>query len=396
MMRFNNKTISAVRYNGLPLKLIRYNNGVVWRAYKTAAGSVITLTDSCGDTLKMLKLYGRSSQNTLTGKNLLARDGHFALASSNMGDNSLREGNDYVSTIIDCTKYGRSFYFSSDDFKKYNSSAIRTGVSANMPEAGGYIYRTSNAASNSSITVSGDKNYLYIGEMPADTAVGLPNSMIEVGKTKTDYEPYCGGTPSPNIKYPQDISAVSGLTVYTGTAADTPLCSLSVPFSLDGIGTARDELTLYDSTGTLVHKTHRVVFDGSSDENVSVATGGSGTNTYKYIELTLPYKGKAAYTTDFLCTRMIKTDAELSANAVFINNYSKFTFGENVFGGGIDTVTQLREWLSQNPIEVVYELSEPIKETVSFDLSPLKTYEGGCSVWNSAGDDMEIGYCSAE
>ena len=63
---------------------------------------------------------------------------------------------------------------------------------------------------------SGDSTELYLAIYPTDTAtwnsaiIYLRNAQLEKGSTPSSYEPYVGGTASPNPDYPQDVQVVTG------------------------------------------------------------------------------------------------------------------------------------------------------------------------------------------
>lgn len=65
--------------------------------------------------------------------------------------------------------------------------------------------------------ISNSEGKMYLAISPTDTNVWqelipfFENVQIEEGSSETSYEPYVGGTPSPNPDYPQEIKSVSGI-----------------------------------------------------------------------------------------------------------------------------------------------------------------------------------------
>ena len=377
MVRFNNNEVSAVRYNGTPLGFLRYDNDVVLMSYKTAYGKTVTLNDSRSDTVKMLKLFGSSSQDTLSGKNLLARDSRLGFA--NASENTVfTDAPSYNSTIIDCNKHGRTFYFSCDDFAGYNSNSLRVGYSESFPTAGTAAVRASNIGSNKTITVPDNMNYLYVGEL-ASSSNGLPNSMLEAGNTKTDYEPYCGAKPSPNLDYPIDIISADTPTVSVGDTSDSALCSADVPFVLRSVGSVRDELILYScGSGKLIRNTLVKQY------TLRKQTG----DYYKY-----GYRF-TAYCNDFLQDKILCRELGYSSSAG-----SGLTSPDGIrYNKELNTLVAQAETDNDSiTVNVLGAARNPVEINLSADevnaiMSRLCTYNGATVISNSAELDMEAAY----
>lgn len=178
-------------------------------------GSNFSLENAQNGKLDSFGMDGNTEQITYTGKNLLdIPDGSIV----NQGVTVTRNNNvitfsgtatgTYPSTgsfpftiapgtyTISSTNNNYDFFLW---FRNLNSDLIN---SANLHKGTKTITITSN---NITALVIGVEN------LTTGTTYNIETSIqIEKGSTATDYEPYVGGTPSPNPDYPQDIRVVTG------------------------------------------------------------------------------------------------------------------------------------------------------------------------------------------
>lgn len=162
-------------------------------------GSPILLTDSADGSLIDFKAYGRSEQKQYTGKNLWEYGDQSFTYNISKAVN-LKPGTYTFSAIVtssdDQSDVSRVFFFDE------NGSTVRSGdLSRNT---------------RSSITVELNKDVTSIrlytagwdSISAADTAT-YKDIQLELSDTMTDYEPYVGGTASPNPSYPQEIKSIA-------------------------------------------------------------------------------------------------------------------------------------------------------------------------------------------
>lgn len=143
-----------------------------------------------------------------------------------------------------------------------------------------------------------------------------------------------------------------------------------------------DSVTLKNGKLEVCRKNANVVFDGSDDE------GWAYNNQYFYSSIIT--KTIANIYSEFYCdyfmsvdinTSILTKDNSIGLRDTFVAiNCSKFT-----------TLTEWKTWLSQNPITVVYQLVEPIIETMATDID-LSTYNHVTNITNSDGANMEVEY----
>ena len=170
------------------------------------------------------KLYGDTFQQTYTGKNLAYAE------SSNVSNNGISATYNPSTYVI--TINGTATTTWSIPFKHFTEASLilpagtytlkQRGTLTNGKigvnlRSSGTILTQKEVNSNTleaSFTISSDADdgYLFIGSMTAGQAVtGTITVQLEAGSTATSYEPYVGGTPSPNPDYPQQIQTVTGL-----------------------------------------------------------------------------------------------------------------------------------------------------------------------------------------
>lgn len=172
------------------------------------SGEVVSLDDSSNGKIQKLVIYGRSEQKTLSGKNLFGNIIHDGLFGNS--DGIFAGGTGYKHVIINTANIN-ALVFSNGDLTLLNSSVIRVFGSAEYPIAGGRNIRLSNISSKDNTCNCSDYNYILLGlNMNNESSFDVIQNtyQIEKGTVATDYEPYCGGVPSPNPEFPQEISSV--------------------------------------------------------------------------------------------------------------------------------------------------------------------------------------------
>lgn len=204
----------------------------------------IELDDTAWAELIDVKMYGDTSQQTYTGKNLFdidqytnawIRGGGGAASLEKVDSNTLRttnkisQTNNFAFIPIPNTNavLGKTITLSSQ--VKFGSGATTAKLVCFWMHSGGLDSQIGsdtvfNTDGNYSLTVnipdsipSGATNVGYgiyaSGNNPAPavgTYVDYSNIQVEVGSTVTSFEPYVGGVPAPNPDYPQPVQTVTG------------------------------------------------------------------------------------------------------------------------------------------------------------------------------------------
>lgn len=156
-----------------------------------------TLVGSKEGGYKLLSMSGKSVQKTFSGKNLWS-----------LGDISFTRNQSY-SVDLPAGTYTLSAIASSSDtddtkllVRVYDEESDQKSLllNRNVRNSGTFTLTSRIATVQFSASSS---NSLADG----DTAT-FTNIQLEQGEVMTDYEPYCGGVPSPNPNYPQSINNV--------------------------------------------------------------------------------------------------------------------------------------------------------------------------------------------
>ncbi|MEE3324184.1 MAG: hypothetical protein VZR33_02530 [Methanosphaera sp.] len=184
-----------------PFKYMEQPSPEFDREYVEETGTDLTFNNSVEAPL-LMDLKGNTSQNTLSGKNLFNKNdivsGSYINEDGSIGSNAntfycnyikVKQNTTYTISGKNNLWTNTATYDSNKNFiARVNDSALTTGNNV-------YYIRT-----------NGRLEYLN-------------NIQIEEGSTATAYEPYCGGIPSPNPSYPQNVNVVSGdndINIYSG------------------------------------------------------------------------------------------------------------------------------------------------------------------------------------
>ena len=191
---------------------------------------------------------------------------------------------------------------------------------------------------------------------------------LELGSAATDYEPY-ESDPTP-------ITVQFGQTVYGGT--------------LDSV------------SGVLRVNTRYMVFDGTQQiglanwrplsNSIGWLYTPSVTPNIKNYEITAANLPNCKLKSNRLQTVVYGGSEGLYGNdtpCISLVGTEYWAIGMRINDPSLTSVTAINNWLSQNPIEVVYELSEPIEIPLSA-ISPIPALVGTNNVYSDAGDvDVE-------
>ena len=175
----------------------------------TDEGTTFTISNTKKGKMQ-LDVKGNTEQTTYTGKNLFDKDNTQIL-------NYILNDAGYLAT----SDTNRSFIFETTPNTTYTLSKIagdrfRVAEFQTMPTSGTlYQNRIKNDTATSIVyTTSSIGNYIVVNFASTIDLNNLQNILnsfqIEKNSTATDYEPYVGGTASPNPNYPQDIRVVKG------------------------------------------------------------------------------------------------------------------------------------------------------------------------------------------
>lgn len=174
-------------------------------------GTSFYLTDSLNMKFKMFKIYGRTTQESTTGKNLF-NEVQLLEATDWQVNNGV-----YSGTIDNWfSKFKNGFTGLSFETNTQYTISLKGYTTGGTPRI--KIVYTDSTSSTLAISASSMTEYSItstsgktISSVQADFGSGsaqtlsLSEIQIEKGTSKTSFEPYTGGEPAPNPNYPQDI-----------------------------------------------------------------------------------------------------------------------------------------------------------------------------------------------
>lgn len=179
------RTESTQLYYGAP---IEYTNGIA---------------------INSLEIKGATEQASYSGKNLFNKSTQTSGYLNNTGGISNTSSvsdktSDYIE-VLPNTSYTLSSPGWYLKIAQYNSSKA-------------FVKFQSSGANITSNTVNTESSTRFIRISYGNAQIN-PNVQFEKGAAATGYEPYVGGTVSPNPSYPQEVKTVTGLTKFTVSAA---------------------------------------------------------------------------------------------------------------------------------------------------------------------------------
>lgn len=193
-----------------------------------ASGENIVVTDSDEQKPLGLAIDGKSEQTQYSGKNHF-NIGKTVTSTENITTYTKDDNSITITTESELTDgYGRVLIDAPVDSSK--TYTISFDVDSTCKILVGWMGCTK------IIDSSGEKHYsatfngittqsLSIASRDVNTTVKFSNIQIEEGNVSTDYEPYCGGKPSPNPSYPQEIRNIGVYDEASGKYAVEVKCT---------------------------------------------------------------------------------------------------------------------------------------------------------------------------
>lgn len=240
-------------------------------------GENLTLNGTAEDDFRKFVVKGNTKQDSYTGKNLVPFTNQ---------DFTLNNVHYYVkngSLILDGTSTSETSSLNSKFKEQFRFTLPEGTYKISHKETDGACYLYNLNDTSSAITVV-NKNILsdtftlteetevYIGFYVYQNIFNNVNTelMIEEGSTATSYEPYVGGTASPNPDYPQEIKNVSGnvnVTVGNKNLIDYKMINANASLSNNGYY-------------FLTFPTNATILNGKFKENTqyTLSTKGYGLN----------------------------------------------------------------------------------------------------------------------
>ena len=225
------------------------------------------------------KLYGDTFQQSYTGKNLcritlpgtsvVVYSGNTITLNGTRTPGNLQNTSN-IGTILGAGTYTiRAFLLSGSASGNGTRFIMRIGNNTLTVRSD-----ISGASEALSVTLDSDadvKLQIWVDEETTYNNLGI-GYQIEAGSTATSYEPYVGGTPSPNPDYPQPIQTVTGEQTVTINSTDYPIDLGNI--ELCKLGDYQDYIWK-DGEDWKVHKDiNHIVFTGNESWVKHYATDG--------------------------------------------------------------------------------------------------------------------------
>ena len=239
----------------------------------TASGNPITISlgEDAGQ-ITSAQLDGDTYQQSYTGKNLFSstlEDGYYSQSTGEkVGSSSEAVRSATPSAVQASTQYCFSV----------NGTIYATGfrLFCYKPDM---TFISTTTTSTGTFTTPAECGYVNFHSTGLKTS--YPNNdeliQIELGSTATSYEPYCGGVPSPNPDYPQQIQTVMGTQTVSINGTDYPISLGSI--ELCKLGDYQDYIYKSGSDWKIARKVLKRQFNGSDTDISANGWVNSGTST---------------------------------------------------------------------------------------------------------------------
>ena len=239
-------------------------------------GSEIALDNTAEAPFNILRHKGNATQTTLSGKNKIVcpvssrtnSDVLWTITADTITASGLASSN--WTTPFDYLPLSAPLEPGTYTFSIPN--ALEKVIQINLKTSGGTVSDFSIQPGNKSVSFNYDDTAVYWriayrAENGATVNISMPNKLqLEAGSTATDFEPYVGGTASPNPDYPQDIQVVTGDSTITIDDGGDNSQTYVIPFGdtyLAAIGDYADEPVNVDGTWYIRRAIGKVVLNGS-------------------------------------------------------------------------------------------------------------------------------------
>lgn len=326
------------------------------------------------------KLGGDASQTTYSGKNLYNKFGDLAYPSTAYMDATTLQSNGTLKTTANYSSNASKGYkllnYSANTTYCFSGKLVSSTGSGQSSIAVvrimGHNGSNWSAIKNWTLASTGDFDFTFNTGTYSDIFISLnsngttgssyeavyDNIQIEQSATKTDYEPYCGGIPSPNPDYPQDINVVTGTQTIDINGTSYPINLGNI--WLAEVGAHQDGIKKTDGKWYIEKQTGKVVLDGSETWNyVSSDNGYFQFNTPSMN--VVPFDGNPA--TNALCdhftprSRWYVSTGKVNLTINLNGSYCAIRY--ETYPPTAQGLADFKTWLSNNKPTVYYALATP-------------------------------------
>ena len=289
-----------------------------------ASGESIHIKDASDKRLVSQKVFGKSTQFTTTGAQLLSNDGNLLAGPDGMVD----EYKSTISSVIDVRNIDTVFL--SGDIKTLNSSLVRIGGAENIPQKGSVVERTE--WTSVGLKDVSSYNYILVSFSIYGTNTTLEDInegfMLNPGTTALPWEPYTGGISSPNPNYPQEIESTGdrGSIEESILGANLiPKIKVDTTYSANGL-TMRVENNKCVINGESTYNYARIIDDTLKLPRGTYFVSGGKFGDSVYTQIAITKNGKTTYHINTKFTidgteDSIRCTVQTGDKIVTLNNY---------------------------------------------------------------------------
>lgn len=247
-------------------------------------GKTLNFENTYNDTAEVT-VFGESTQETMSGKNLLQTG--ITPSITTYGVTYIRNDDGSVTvngTATDVAYFNLDFAGNIDFAVNYWTGYIDreitvsggnygVGLTCGLFTEDGHAENICSSASGNATTATVPDDaykmrcYLFVRKgTTVDNVTIYPQ--VELGSTATEYEPYCGGIPSPNPDYPQPIESVKSVELVSSNADGSKSATRTIDLQGHELRSlpdgTHDEVVVHgDGTVELVLRCDASMFDPS-------------------------------------------------------------------------------------------------------------------------------------
>lgn len=358
----------------------------------TATGDAIAVSDSSDRQLRGLTIYGKTTQDgTPSPENPIP-----LVSAGDSGELNVRV---YGKNLLDTSRFSNQYYaadgalLNASTMKLFDFipvcagdvltlSGLYTGTSneylrwAVFDSRKVFLTRNNGTSKGESATINISQNgyirvFISFDNYDADTL------QLEISSTATPYEPYNAQfltTQTPN-GLPGVPAAFGGN--YTDENGQQWVC---------------DEIDF--EQGEDIQKIEKIIYDGSADEQWTTAFTTSGA-----VRFLVPLPNVKSGVSNIKSNCLSNQFTVNTADDIYKNNIEGCAVNlQNliIFTPTIQTMADLKTHLTQNPLEIIYELAEPIRHNLPADeiaaYKALHNNKPVTTILNDGGAGMSVSY----
>lgn len=340
--------------------------GLVWDYEEGTAefsGSDMSIMNTRAGALEIGRIKGDTYQQTETGKNLLPpiADGTYA-----RNGVSLTVSNGIMSFSGTCTgtvdwyiALSKDVVLSASTYTRSENRSQMARLNTNLATgSAGWSFNVgyNGDAKTQTLSASTTIHFYVLTIVNGVNYSGLTiQPQLEAGSTATSFEPYVGGTASPNPDFPQEVQTVTGRQTITiddgGEQSQTYEINLG-DIELCKIGDYQDYIYKDGDSWYLHKETNKYTFTGSENWTTAVAATG-------YMRANVSV-GERHGSNEAYCDEFINRGSQAHGSYEYIwAQPNETSFYIQILETRANSLAGFKTWLASNPATIYYTLATP-------------------------------------